>query len=96
MVHLRSNKMNFSAAEVKELDRRCRSISVAARLIEQSADEMPFSAEEYPHVWDRLTQIRSMSHEQLLREVEADYLLFEFTRFKGEKGFEFVQFGNGE
>jgi len=33
---------------------------------------------------------------RLLQEVEADYLLFEFTKFKGEKGFEFVPFENGK
>ena len=88
--------MNFSSAEKEELDRRCRSISVMVRLIEQNADKMPFSVEEYPHVWERLEYIKSMSREKLLQEVEADYLLFEFTRFRGEKGFEFVQFENGE
>ena len=91
---MKYSQMQFTTIEKQELDRRRRSIDVAARLIEQQSDKIPFSAEEYPHVWKRLAQIRSMTREELLQEVEADYLLFEFTQFNGENGFEFIRFKN--
>jgi hypothetical protein len=76
--------MEFSAEEKKEFERRYQGIHVTTRLLHDYPKYMPFTVEEHPRAWQRLEQIATMSREELMGEIEADYLLFESIRVNPE------------
>jgi hypothetical protein len=85
--------MELSPEEKLEMDDRYCAFSIKAKLIEENMDKMPYSGEEFSYVWQRLTQIRAMSEEEFRQEIEAEYLLLEYTRFNEDNtGFKFVPF----
>ena len=82
--------MKFSETEEDVLNGRRRNIRSMIFHIRCNESALPYTKEEYPHVWRRMEQLASMSDETLMQEVEADYLLFEFTRRNPNGKLEFV------
>ena len=88
--------MDFTETERAVLENQRRNIRSMIFHIRRNEMDVPYTKEEYPHAWKRLEQLEAMSNEELLREVEADYLLFDFTRCNLDGKLEFVRAGESQ
>ena len=67
--------MIFSAEDRVRLEQSYDAIRLRIKLIQNDPSWLP-TPQECPHIWDRLKRLAEMSREELIAEIEADYVLF--------------------
>ena len=70
------NEPLFSAEDRVRLEKRYEGIRLRIKNTVEDSSWLP-SYEECPHIWRRLYQLAGMSREEMMNEIEADYVLFD-------------------